>query len=107
MEDLTKEQKVLLCSMYKDYLGKQPALTPDKANYFGNSDTIQHTYLPEYSSDYVSDICWKLKEKGYIMCYPGDNSANNISIADETIIYMENRFKNGIKGVLDFIIKLH
>jgi hypothetical protein len=106
MDDLTKEQKVLLCSMYKDYLSKQPALTPDKANYFGDSNIILKTYLPEYSSDYVSDICWRLKEKGYIMCYPGDNLANDISITDETIIYMENRFKNGIKGVLDFIIKL-
>lgn len=103
VDNLTKEQKILLCSMYKDYLSKQPALQPNDANYFGDSDMIQKMYFPEYNIDYVSEMCWKLKSKGYIMCYPGDDLANCISITDETIIYMENRFKNGLKDVLLFL----
>ncbi len=106
MDNLTKEQKYLLCSMYKEFLNRQPALSAERANYFRDSDVIQTLFMPDFSSDYVSDLCWKLKSKGYIICTPGDNLANDIQISDETIIYMENRFSNSIKNVLDFISKL-
>ena len=103
MDDLTKEQKHLLVSMYKEVLSRQPALTMEKANYFHDSDEIKNLFLPDLSSDYVSDLCWKLKSKGYIICYPGDDLANEIQLSDSTIIYMENRFKNGLKDVATFL----
>lgn len=106
MDNLTKEQKYLLCSMYKEFLNRQPALSTERANYFSDSDEIQALFMPESSSDYVSDLCWKLKSKGYITCTPGDDLANDIQITDETIIHMENRFSNSIKSVLDFISKI-
>ena len=105
MDNLTKEQKILLCSMYKDFLSRSSELPVEKANYFNDSDYIQQTYLQDHSSEYVSDLCWKLKSKDFINCYPGDNLANMISITDETIIYMENRFKNGLGDVLSFILQ--
>ncbi|NBI61219.1 hypothetical protein D3Z53_25295 [Lachnospiraceae bacterium] len=103
MEDLTKEQKYLLLSMYKEVLNKQPALPMEKANYFEDSNVVQELILPDQSSEYVSDLCWNLKSKGYIFCSPGDNLANNIVLTDKTIIYMENRFKNGIKDIAMFL----
>lgn len=105
MDDLTNEQKYLLVSMYKEVLSRQPALYMEKANYFRDSNEVRDMFLPDLSSDYVSSLCWKLKAKGYISCTPGDNLANNIRLEDPTIIYMENRFKNGIKDILDFISK--
>lgn len=103
MDDLTKEQKILLCSMYKEYLSRLSSQSPESANFFDDSDTIKQMYYPDYSSDYVSRLCWNLKSKGYIECSRGDELANDISITDETIIYMENRFKNGVKDVLNFL----
>lgn len=103
MEDLTKEQKYLLLSIYQEVLNRQPALPMEKANYFEDSDIVQELILPDQSSDHVSDLCWKLKAKGYIHCSPGDNLANDIVLTDKTIIYMENRFKNGIKDIAVFL----
>lgn len=103
MDDLTNEQKRLLVSMYKEVLNRQPALSMEQANYFHDSNEIKRLFLPDLSSDYVSDLCWKLKSKGYITCCSGDDLANEIQISDETIIYMENRFTNGLKDVLAFL----
>ena len=103
MDDLTKEQKRLLLFMYKEVLSRQPALSLEVANYFSNSDEIRALFLPNLSSEYVSDLCWKLKAKGYLICYPGDDLANDISLSDNTIVYMENRFKNGLKDVATFL----
>ena len=106
MDNLTKEQQYLLASMYKEVLSRQPALSFDKANYFLDSNAVRDLFLPEASSEYVSDLCWKLKSKGYIFCSPGDDLANSISLTDDTIIAMENRFSNGIKSVVNFLLKL-
>ena len=106
MDDLTKEQKKLLLLMYKEVLCRQPALNFEDANIFADSDEIRDLFLPDKSSDYVSDLCWRLERKGYLYCTPGDDLANNIVLTDETIIYMENRFKNNVEKVLSFIGQL-
>ena len=103
MDDLTNDQKFLLISMYKYFLELQPGLSPEKANYFIDSNYVQENIAPHFSKDYVSDICWKLEEKGYISCTPGDNLANNIVLGDKTIIYMENAFKRNMKSIASFL----
>lgn len=103
MEDLTNEQKYLLVSMYKEVLSRQPALSMEKSNYFRDSDEVKDMFLPDLSSDYVSTLCWKLKSKGYISCYPGDDLANNIRLEDSTIIYMEHQFSNSLKNIFNFL----
>lgn len=106
MEDLTKEQKRLLVSMYKKVLERESSNADVNPNYFKNSDEIRELFLPNRSSDYVSELCWKLHRKGYLFCTPGDNLANDVEITDEVIIYMENRFSDGIKSIADFLLKL-
>lgn len=106
MDNLTKEQKFLLVSMYKEVLSRQPALTMEEANSFNDSDEVRALFMPHLSSSYVSDLCWKLESKGYINCYSGDNLANEIQLTDETLIYMENRFSNNIKALVNFLLKL-
>ena len=103
MDNLTKEQQYLLISMYKEVLNRQPALSMEQANNFNDSDQLIELFSLDMSSDYVSDLCWKLYSKGYIVCYPGDNLANKISLSDKTIVYMENKFKKGIKDVVLFL----
>lgn len=106
MDDLTKEQRNFLISLYKEVLSRQPALPFDKANYFQDSDDIAHLLNLDCSSEHVSDLCWRLYSKGYLYCEPGDDLASSISLTDETIIYMENRFKNGVKSLLDYLSKI-
>lgn len=103
MYDLTNEQKYLLVSMYKEVLSRQPALSMEGSNYFRDSDEVKDMFLPDLSSDYVSALCWKLKSKGYISCNRGDDLANNIRLEDSTIIYMEHRFSNSLKTVVNFL----
>lgn len=103
MDDLTNEQKHLLVSMYKEVISRQPALSMEQANYFNNSDQLIELFSLDLSSDYVSELCWKLYSKGYIICYSGDDLANDISLSDKTIVYMENKFKHGLKDVLLFL----
>ena len=93
----------MTASMYKEVLNRQPALSMEDANRFDSSDQLIELFSLNMSSDYVSDLCWKLHSNGYIQCYPGDDLANDISLSDKTIVYMENRFKNGLKDVLSFL----
>lgn len=103
MDDLTNEQKRLLISMYKEILNRQPALSMERANHFDNSDQLIELFSLDLSSDYVSELCWKLHSKGYVICYSGDDLANDISLSDKTVVYMENKFKHGLKDVLLFL----
>lgn len=106
MDDLTKEQQKLLVSMYKEVLSRQPALSFEDSNYFEDSDHIRDLFFREETSDYVANICWNLESNGYIECDPGDDLANNVVLTNKTIIYMENRFKNGIKDIVTFLASL-
>lgn len=108
MDDLTKEQKHLIVSMYKEMLlrSRQSTMSLDEARRFDNSDVVKELLCPSQTSEHVSDLCWALQSKGYIECYPGDELADEISITDKTIIYMENRCKNSLKDVLSFLASL-
>lgn len=106
MNDLTKEQKYLLTSMYKEVLSRHTTTDVVSANYFRDSLEINKTFLPNLPVDHISEICWRLKEKGYLNCHSGDNMANDIVLTDKTIICMENRFRNNLKSVIEFLIAI-
>lgn len=98
MDDLTKIQKKVLLTLYREYL-------KTKSNYFGDSDSFRDSLFPNFSNDELSDICWSLHSKSYLTCEPGDDFACDVKLSDKTIIYMENRFKNGFVEVTDFLSK--
>ena len=103
MDDLTNEQKHLLVSMYKEVLSRQPALSMEASNYFSDSNEVRDLFLPDLSESYVADLCFALSRKGYIICHPGDDLANDIKLADSTIVYMEGRFLRNLKAVLKYL----
>lgn len=101
---LTKDAEKVLCAIYKDYLEKRKAgLSKSLANYWGTSHVIHETLLPEWLFENVDDTCRELSRSKMINCGWGDNIALYISISDIGIIYMENRFKNGLKDVVSFL----
>lgn len=103
MNDLTREQQKLLVSMYKEVLSRQSALSFDDANGFKDSNEIIDLFCPSETSEHVATLCLRLKSKGYITCDDGDSLASEIELTDKTIVYMENRFKNGLKSILSFL----
>ncbi len=106
MEDLTKDQQYLLCLLYKEFLSRQPALSPANANYFADSDSLISLLKLDFDPDYTADICLALLAKEYIFGYHDEDSVSEIGISDKTIVYMENRFKNNIKSIINFLVSL-
>ena len=105
MDDLTKDQQYLLTALYKEFISRQPALDPSSANYFVDSDSLIPLLGLDFSSEYVSDMCLALLHKGYICGGESECSVDEFWISDNTIVYMENRFKNNLKSFLDFMAK--
>lgn len=101
---LTKDSEKLICVIYKDYLEKRKSgVIKSDANYYYNSHVIHENLIPKWSFDDVDDTCRELSRAGLITCKWADNIAYHISTSDSGIIYMENRFKDGLIGVIDFL----
>lgn len=105
MDDLTKDQQYLLVSLYKEYISRQPVLDPCSANYFIDSDSLISLLGLDFSSEYISEMCLALLDKGYISGCKDDDSVSELGVSDKTIVYMENRFKNSLKSIFDFLAK--
>jgi len=104
---LTKDAEKLICIMYKNYLEKRKAGEPkSKAKKFGGSNSIHEKLLPKWSFQDVDDTCRELSRAGLLSCMWASDVAYNVSLSDSGISYMENRFKNGLKEVTDFISKI-
>ena len=103
---LTKDSDKLICVMYKSYLEKRKSgISKSEANQFKSSHAIHEDLLPKWLFDDVDDTCRELSRAGLIECSWYDNNAYNVRISDLGISYMENRFKNGLSEVIDFITK--
>lgn len=99
-DEIPNLHKKVFCTIYREYLNNDHHL------YIDNSDEIINKFFTKISSEQMSDICWNLKRKGMIDCYPGDDLANGISITDDAIAFMEHRFKNNIKSIISFLTAL-
>ncbi len=107
MNDITKDAKRILLTLYREYLNRRDnGYARQSAAYFGDSDLLQATCFGDESREDIADFCWELQRKGYIACFPGDNLANEITLLPETIVAMEQRFPNGVKSLLDALGKL-
>lgn len=104
---LTKDADKLICLIYKDFLQKRKTgSSKSNASYFGSSHNIHEKLCPELLFEDVDDTCRELSRAGFINCLWADNIAYSVHLSDDGIIYMENRFKNGLAEVLDFIEKI-
>lgn len=102
--ELTKDSEKLICLMYKSYLKKRRSgYSKSDANNFGSSHDIHESLCPNWIFDDVDDTCRELSRAGLLNCCWADNIAYIVQLSDSGIIYMENRFKNGLKDVVDFL----
>lgn len=102
--NLTKDSEKLLCLLYKDYLEKRKSgLSKSNSNSFGSSRDIHVRLCPDWIFKDVDDTCRELSRAGLLHCAWADNIAYHVILSDSAIIYMENRFKNGLLSVIDFL----
>lgn len=90
--NLTKNADKTICLIYKQYL--------DNKNKIFNTHNIS-TDFPKSNSDDFREALDELKSQGLL----NRDIIGNFSLSTDGIVYMENRFKNGLIEVTDFITK--
>jgi len=105
--ELTKDAEYMLCAIYKSYKDKRKSGIPKSdAKYIGNSEDIHKSLMSEWLFDDVDETCRELNRAGFVDCRYYDDTAHYVTLTDKAIIYMENRFVNGLTGVLDYMAKI-
>ena len=103
MPELTKDAEKLICCIFKEYLEKRKSgMSKSQAKEFDGNFYLNIKALSKWNSADVSDTLHELHGKKYIK----ENILGDFSLLDDAIVYMENRFKNGLSEVMDFISSL-
>jgi hypothetical protein len=103
-KQISKDADKLICILYKEYLvRREHGLPKNESSIFGDSDEIQQSFLSNKNSSDVADTCWELHNAGYLFCHASDDIANEVTLTNDGIVYMENRFKSNLSEVLKFI----
>lgn len=101
---LTKDADALICLIYKYYLDLHDRGIPkSKAKFLGSSKDIYENIIPEWQFEDVDDTCSELGRKHLLSVVYADDICYEVSLTDNGIIYMENRFQGKIKILLDYI----
>lgn len=107
MKQLTKDADKLICLLYKRYLEQLKAgTTKDRAKSFGSSTSIKKELELPGALSSLDETLTELGSAQMLNVVPGDDTIILVRLTDSAIIYMENRFKDGLLGVVDFISKL-
>lgn len=102
--NLTKDAEKLICVVYKSYLEKRKnGITKANAKNLGNSHLIHEQFFPKWLFKDVDDTCRELSRAGLLDCKWANNTGYLVRISDKGILYLENRFKNGLKEVIEFL----
>ncbi|AXF39458.1 hypothetical protein [Paenibacillus larvae] len=105
-EKLTKEADVLICVLYKNYLEKRNSgISKDQARIFGSSRDIQSKLLQKWAPEDVDETCWELNNFNIVYCMGADDIAFIVQLTNFGIVYMENRFKDRVESILDYLTK--
>ncbi len=98
---LTRDGDALICLIYKEYCQRRKVgKTIEESAYMGDDTDIHDKIAPKWPLDDITHLCWYLNGKNLLDVSPGDNKANFVSLSDEGIRYMENRFPTGFEGIL-------
>lgn len=107
MDDLTKDAKYLLSKIYAEYLANiNNGISKNRAKIIGSSQSINKNLVPEEIFEDTDETMKELGRAGYVKNTYADDVVYFSVLTDKTIIYMENRFSNNVKKIVDFISKL-
>ena len=101
---LTKDADALICAIYKTYLQRRKSgNSKGQAKALGGAAQVQAGIVPKWPLPDVEDTLLELDCVGLLSCFGADDTVYDATLSDTGIIYMENRFKNGLKEVLDYL----
>lgn len=69
-----------------------------------DSLTFPHLFSDMDDDDFEHD-CFALRDLGYIDGIRADGTIIDIYLTDKTLVYFENKFKNNLKSVIDWLLK--
>lgn len=100
MNDLTRDSQKVICYIYKMFLEyRKEGQSKADAKRFEDDFYKQDKDLSKWHDSDISECLMELARNGYIKMYIG----GDFDLLDKTIIYMENRFKNGAIDVLNYL----
>lgn len=101
--ELTKDADRMMCEIYAAYMKRRANGTSKRAaKDFADQATWPEEYATNWRSEDGSETLAELKRAGLIKLY----LYGGFCLEDQAIIYMENRFKNGVSEVLDWLGKI-
>lgn len=105
--NLTKNAKKLISLMYGLYLeNRELGKNKSQSKHMGGSAVIKEKLLIDWEIADIDDTCRELSRTGLLKCFFAGPSIYNAWLTDAGIAYLESRFKNGLKDVVEFLSNL-
>lgn len=103
MIELTKDADKMMCCIYRTFLQRRKdGMSKPLAKCFEENYFLTDSKLASLNPDDLSDTLCEIGRLKLVRVFIGEN----FDLTDSGIIYMENRFKNGLNEVLDAISKI-
>ncbi len=100
--ELTRDADKMICHIYKTFLLlRKDGIPKSQARRYADGYFKSNSAFSSWSSSDCDETMLELARAGLIKIYIG----GNFDLTDAGIIYMENRFVNGLKELTDFISK--
>lgn len=100
---LTKDADKLVSSMYKSYLEKRKSgVSKNSAGYFELTELTSYKCCSKWSEGDIFACLCEIKAEGLGEAFQD----KSFQVNNHFVAHMENRFKNGLIEVTDFIAKL-
>ncbi len=104
MTELTKDADILICSIYAEYMKRvKNNISKIEANNFNSRLFLSNKVLSKCNPNDLELISLEeLRVKKLVSC----DILGNFELTSNGIIYMENRFKEGLSQVIDYLQNL-
>lgn len=90
---LSSDSDALICVLYAEYLSRRSHGVPIcEACSFASNLSIHDSFVPEWPLEDVRSVLDWLCDHGLVAYLPGDDLCLDVTLTEEAIIYMEQRF---------------
>lgn len=107
LDELTKDAQFLLSTMYKNYLdSRQAGKSKIDSMAFGSEFEIHDQLMSQWQQADVRETINELSRQHLLNVMFGSNTAMRVSLSTDAVVLMENKFKNKVNSVIDFVAKV-
>lgn len=106
MDTISKDAEKVIASLYKKYLERREAgMGKADAKVFGSSQSTLELLALTMPLDDLDETLRELGRAKWVQNLYADNTVIRTVLSDAVIVHMENRFKHGLRDVLEFLSK--